>query len=58
MHLKNYLHKLNQFDAINFRSVHQSKATKTGGIAVFFNNIYFFHFTIILDQIRYMIFLF
>ncbi len=33
--LKKLFTKLNQFDAINFRSVHHSKATKSGGIAVF-----------------------
>ena len=34
--LKKLFTKLNKFDAINFRSVHKSKATKTGGISVFF----------------------
>ena len=41
--LKKLFTKLNQFDAINFRSVHQSKATKTGGIAVF-TTIFIFSF--------------
>lgn len=33
--------KLQKFDAINFRSVHQTKATKTGGIAVFLTLFFF-----------------
>ncbi len=33
--LKLWLTRLKKFDAINHRSVHQTKATKTGGIAVF-----------------------
>ena len=34
--LKKLYTRLGKFDAINFRSVHQSRATKTGGISVFF----------------------
>ena len=34
--LKKIFTRLGKFDAINFRSVHKSKATKTGGISVFF----------------------
>jgi UDP-GlcNAc:undecaprenyl-phosphate GlcNAc-1-phosphate transferase len=34
--LKLWFTRLQKFDAINHRSVHQTKATKTGGIAVFF----------------------
>ena len=33
--LKNRFTKLGKFDAINYRSVHNTQATKTGGIAVF-----------------------
>ena len=33
--LKKIFTRLGKFDAINFRSVHKSKATKTGGISVF-----------------------
>ena len=33
--LKLWFTRLQKFDAINHRSVHQTKATKTGGIAVF-----------------------
>ncbi len=32
---KKFFTKLGKFDAINYRSVHATKATKTGGIAVF-----------------------
>ena len=50
--LKKLFTKLNQFDAINFRSVHQSKATKTGGIAVFTTIFIFsFYFYLRSDQI-------
>tara|TARA_X000000950_G_scaffold280901_1_gene376472 strand:- start:1134 stop:2063 length:930 start_codon:yes stop_codon:yes gene_type:complete len=51
--------RLNKFDAINHRSVHQSKATKNGGISVFltlfifslyfyFNQIELFDFSILI----------
>ena len=33
--LKKLFTRLGKFDAINYRSVHDTKATKTGGIAVF-----------------------
>ena len=33
--LKKWFTKLGKFDAINFRSVHNTQATKTGGITVF-----------------------
>ena len=33
--IKKIFTRLGKFDAINFRSVHKSKATKTGGISVF-----------------------
>ena len=33
--MKKIFTRLKKFDAINFRSVHKSKATKTGGISVF-----------------------
>ena len=50
--LKKLFTKLNKFDAINFRSVHQSKATKTGGIAVFTTIFIFsFYFYLRSDQI-------
>ena len=35
MPLKKIFTRLGKFDAINYRSVHNTKATKTGGIAVF-----------------------
>ena len=33
--LKKWFTKIGKFDAINFRSVHNTQATKTGGITVF-----------------------
>ena len=48
--LKKIFTRLGNFDAINFRSVHQSKATKTGGISVFFT--VFFFFFLLLSSIK------
>ena len=41
--LKKIFTRLNKFDAINFRSIHKSKATKSGGIA-FFLTVFIFSF--------------
>ena len=52
--LKKIFTRLGKFDAINFRSVHKSKATKTGGITVFltifiFSSYYYFQSNQIYD---------
>ena len=52
--LKLWFTQLQKFDAINHRSVHQTKATKTGGIAVFlslflFSLYYYFQSVQIFD---------
>lgn len=39
--LNKWFTKYNKFDAINFRSVHRNKATKTGGISIFLTLIIF-----------------
>ena len=35
IYIKKLFTRLGKFDAINYRSVHDTQATKTGGIAVF-----------------------
>jgi UDP-N-acetylmuramyl pentapeptide phosphotransferase/UDP-N-acetylglucosamine-1-phosphate transferase len=49
--LKLWFTRLQKFDAINHRSVHQTKATKTGGMAVFLT-LFFSLFIIISTRIQ------
>tara|TARA_B100001175_G_C19509138_1_gene642641 strand:- start:2474 stop:3403 length:930 start_codon:yes stop_codon:yes gene_type:complete len=48
--LKSWFTRLKNFDAINHRSIHQTKATKTGGIGVFIT-LFIFSFYFYLNQI-------
>ena len=49
--LKKIFIRLNKFDAINHRSIHKSKATKSGGIAIFLT-IFIFSFYFYIKSIE------